>query len=370
RHRPAITGPSQLEFAVRDTGIGMTDEQMASLFRPFTQADASTTRQFGGTGLGLVISRKLAQALGGDIRIESRPGEGSVFTLAIAVETVASSGVVNDLSEMPTRSGSEPVASSTGLPGIRGRILLAEDGQDNQVLISMILRKAGAEVDIAANGRLAVEAVESARASGKPYDIILMDMQMPEMDGYEAAAVLRALGVETPIVALTAHSMSSDRQKCLDAGCSEYATKPIQRREFLSLIAGLLGKKPANHTAPDIAVGDVRASAEEAIRSSLEDDPDLAGILAEFVGKLSARVADMRQALTNGDWDSLRRSAHQLKGAGGGYGYSQLTEEARELEALAKQSDVEAATLSLSRVTILCRRIEAGCLAGGAKNPK
>ncbi|MCY2926242.1 MAG: CHASE domain-containing protein [Planctomycetota bacterium] len=216
RQRRASAGPAQLEFAVRDTGIGMTAEQIAGLFRPFTQADASTTRHFGGTGLGLAISRELAHALGGDVRVESRPGEGSVFTLTVSAEAVESSGVVTDLSEMPARSGSKPVAPSTQLPSIQGRILLAEDGQDNQVLISMILRKVGAQVDIAANGLLAVEAVASARASGKPYDIILMDMQMPEMDGYQAAQAIDR-SASMPAAATTPASPSKGGSSC---GCS------------------------------------------------------------------------------------------------------------------------------------------------------
>jgi PAS domain S-box-containing protein len=230
RHRPAAEGQAQLELEVRDTGIGMTAEQIAGLFRPFAQADESTTRRFGGTGLGLAISRKLAQAMGGDVKVESRLGEGSVFTLVVAAQAVDSSEVVNNLSEIPARTIGQPNDSSIQSSGVHGRVLLAEDGQDNQTLISTILHKAGAEVDIVVNGCQAVEAVESAQRARRPYDIILMDMQMPEMDGYQAASKLRRMGIHTPIVALTAHAMASDRQKCLDSGCSEYVAKPIQRQ--------------------------------------------------------------------------------------------------------------------------------------------
>ena len=368
RHCQAPAGPGHLEFEVRDTGIGMTAEQIAGLFQPFTQTDASTSRLFGGTGLGLAISKKLAEALGGDVRIESRPGEGSVFTLTIAAEMVDFSGLVNDLSEMPARLGSQPGTQSTETAVVRGRILLAEDGRDNQVLISTILRKAGAEVDIAANGRLAVEAVESARDSGRPYDIILMDMQMPEMDGYQATAHLRAVGIGTPIVALTAHAMANDRQKCLDAGCTEYVTKPIRRQTFLALLAGILDGTPAAAEPRDVAPAEAPGPMEQAIHSSFQSDPDMTDIIAEFVAQLASRAADMRRALDHGDWDSLCRSAHQMKGAGGGYGYQQLTEEAHELEAHAKQNDVEAAAMSLGRLTGLCRRIQAGAAADGLRN--
>ncbi len=367
RHHPGPSGPAHLEFEVRDTGIGMTPEQVASLFRPFTQADATTTRNFGGTGLGLAISKKLAEALGGDVRVESRLGDGSVFTLTVSAETIDSCGAITSLSEAPSRH-IRPGGSSTPFASVHGRILLAEDGLDNQVLISTILRKAGAEVDIAVNGRLAFEAVESARASGRPYEIILMDMQMPEMDGYEAAWRLRAAGIKAPIVALTAHAMAGDRQKCLDAGCNEYASKPIHRREFLSLLAGLLEAKAAPDAATGTKATENPGVAAESISSAFQDDPDLAEIIVEFVQKLAARVDGMRQALANGDWESLRRLAHQMKGAGGSYGYPMLTEEARELEIRAKQSDLEAASLSLSRLTILCRRIQAGCVACGTRS--
>ena len=219
---------------VRDSGIGMTTEQIDGLFRPFTQADTSTTRRFGGTGLGLVISRGLARKMGGDVTVSSEPGEGSCFLATFLAAHAPSEASLED--------ATEPVAEPRALSG---RILLAEDGLDNQRLISHHLRRAGAEVIVVENGALALDAVEAASTSGFPFDLILMDMQMPEMDGYEAARTLRKRGHRLPIVALTAHSMASDRDRCLAAGCSDFATKPIRRDDLLATCARWLDARRA-----------------------------------------------------------------------------------------------------------------------------
>ena len=187
-----------MAFDVKDTGIGMTPEQIGRLFQPFAQADSSTTRQYGGTGLGLAISKRLAEALGGDIHVISRPGEGSTFTFTMETELPEPVRMLNDLSEAAARASHQPQSASPAAVKLRGRVLLAEDGPDNQKLISAILRKAGAEVDVAANGRSAVEKALAALSAGTPYDAILMDMQMPEMDGYEATRQLRQSGYDKP----------------------------------------------------------------------------------------------------------------------------------------------------------------------------
>ncbi|HRW55590.1 MAG TPA: PAS domain-containing protein, partial [Phycisphaerae bacterium] len=240
--------PSSLEFSVIDTGIGMTPEQAGRLFQPFEQADSSTVRRFGGTGLGLAISRRLAQMLGGDISIAATaPGGGTTMRVvveagvvgdAVWIDDVAAALVDSDTDEDQgvDQSGSTASGRCDALSGVR--ILLAEDGKDNQVLITHILRKAGADVETADNGRSAVEKARQAVANNEPFDIVLMDMQMPVMDGYEAAGVLRAEGYERPIVALTAHAMGREMERCLTVGCDGYMTKPISRAK---LIAGVCG---------------------------------------------------------------------------------------------------------------------------------
>jgi Amt family ammonium transporter len=210
------------------------------LFTPFTQADASTTRKFGGTGLGLSISRRLAQMLEGDIVVASVPGFGSRFSLLL--DTGPLEGV--PMLDYPRDLTGEPAPNKARMEMIQlpdgCRILLVEDGLDNQRLISLILRKAGAEVTVVENGELGMQAALAASEQGLPFDVVLMDMQMPVLDGYAATTRLRALGYAQPIIALTAHAMNGDRQKCLAAGCDDYAQKPVERNKLLQQISKLI----------------------------------------------------------------------------------------------------------------------------------
>jgi signal transduction histidine kinase/CheY-like chemotaxis protein len=226
----------EARFDVIDTGIGMTAEQVGRLFRPFEQAERDTARRFGGTGLGLAISRQLARLLAGDIEAHSTPGSGSVFRLSVhaGIVTSAASG------DAP-RARIDDDTVPTSLPI---RVLLAEDGLDNQRLIAHHLTKVGAEVTTVGDGAAAVEAAITADRSGSPFDIVLMDMHMPRMNGVEATRALRTAGYAAPIIALTAAAMASDRVQCLEAGCDDYAMKPIQRAALLKLCArwGMRGK--------------------------------------------------------------------------------------------------------------------------------
>ncbi len=227
-----------LQFDVIDTGRGMTDEQVAKLFQPFMQADTSTTRKFGGTGLGLTISKRFAELLGGDITVAATEmGVGTTFRATVTTGPLDAVKMLDDPTSATVvadaASAVAPVAPSD-LHGLR--ILLAEDGPDNQKLISHILKRAGADVTVADNGTIAVEATLAARDEGTPFDCILMDMQMPVMDGYEATGQLRQRDYSGPIIALTAHAMDSDREKCIKAGCDDYATKPINRKNLIEKI--------------------------------------------------------------------------------------------------------------------------------------
>ena len=240
-HANNARGGTLLRFDVSDTGIGMTADQLKTLFQPFTQVDTSMTRRYGGTGLGLTISKRLARILGGDLTVRSQRGKGSVFSLTVGTGSLdhvrmLDSPVVTDFvrSEAPEAL---PEGLRVKREALRGkRILLAEDGPDNQRLITFILRKVGAEVAVAGNGQLAVERALQARSRQQPFDMILMDMQMPVLDGYEATRRLRAQGYSGAIVALTAHAMAGDREKCLRAGCDDFATKPIERGRLIATI--------------------------------------------------------------------------------------------------------------------------------------
>ncbi len=233
----------ELRLQIVDTGVGMTSEQLQRLFQPFEQADASTTRRFGGTGLGLQISKRFAEMLGGSISAVSEVGVGSVFTLAVATGPLAGVPMVAPgIGPDVAGDRSQEAEPSSGEPPLKGlRILLAEDGPDNQRLIAFQLRNAGAVVYVAGYGRLAVEAltrdgtVDAPLVHPLPVDLILTDMQMPEMDGYSATRLLRSKGCDLPILALTAHAMRGDADKCLAAGCDDYATKPINRRVLLRM---------------------------------------------------------------------------------------------------------------------------------------
>jgi PAS domain S-box-containing protein len=240
-------GAHSLQFDVRDTGIGMSHEQLAYLFQPFSQADNSTTRRFGGTGLGLSISKRLVEMLGGTIDVVSEPGLGSSFTFTIDPGNLDGVPMVEPLFESsPARAvavtgGASAMAANGALPNhLRGRILVAEDGPDNQRLITHLLHKFGAEVTVVADGRSAVSVALAAESTQAPFDLVLMDMQMPVMDGYQAAGELRRIGYQKPIVALTANAMSGDRERCIAAGCTDFTPKPVERKALLGVLQRLL----------------------------------------------------------------------------------------------------------------------------------
>lgn len=219
---------------VLDTGIGIEPEKLGTVFDAFTQADGSTTRKYGGTGLGLTVSKRLALKMGGDIIVNSKVNEGSSFRLEIPFTEMRED-----------RSGDTPVArevdtSASGLAGLR--ILLAEDERVNQHLIKVILRKAGAEVEVADDGPEAFRKIVASWEGGDAFDCVLLDMQMPGMDGYTVVGKLREMGYERPVIALTAHAMQSDRKKCMDAGCDEFASKPIQKKPLFGLIQNFCRK--------------------------------------------------------------------------------------------------------------------------------
>ncbi len=226
----------QMQFEITDTGIGMSEEEISRLFQPFTQADMSHTRRFGGTGLGLHISQKLAKLLGGLVEVRSEPGVGSTFTLTIHP------GPLEDVEmESPTKvlpKTEEPVKRRK----FHGRILFAEDVPEVQRFVQMNLQRAGLGVELAGNGEVAIEKALASKAEGKPYDLILMDIQMPEVSGFEATRRLRQEGWSGPIIALTAHAMTGDKERCLAAGCDDYISKPMTDEALFGTIGRYLGE--------------------------------------------------------------------------------------------------------------------------------
>ncbi len=259
----------RLEVDVVDSGIGMNETQQAKLFQPFTQTDASTTRTYGGTGLGLTISRKLARMLGGDVVIvDSSPGVGTRFRLSIETGPLVFERLDASNGKLPQRARISP-SPNTSINGLTNvRILLAEDGPDNQRLISHVLKKAGAEVAIVENGQLAVEAALLAAENQRAFHVVLMDMQMPVLDGYGATRRLRDYEYRRPIIALTANAMSGDEQKCRDAGCDGYCTKPIDRVRLIAEVAAFATAQTAAEPALS-ATFDTTASASVENRQPL-----------------------------------------------------------------------------------------------------
>lgn len=238
----------RLLIDVSDTGEGISPEDSKSLFQPFGQGDQSLTRKHGGTGLGLSICRRFAELMGGTVSLaHTTPGKGSCFRIDLPLVTVE--GVAMTANFVAVENN-YPFSTNITAVCLNGRILLAEDGPDNQHLIAFHLRKAGASVDIARNGRIALEMIENAAAKQEPYNLLVTDMQMPEIDGYTLARTIRQKGITLPIVALTAHAMSHDRDKCISAGCDDYASKPIDKNALLNTCAAWINSSQRNSSMP------------------------------------------------------------------------------------------------------------------------
>ncbi len=491
-----------VRFAVRDTGIGIPADRMDRLFKSFSQVDASTTRKYGGTGLGLTISKQIVELMGGQIGVESKEGKGSTFWFAVVLEKQPSDkqqhpielGVIenirvlvvdgNDTSRhifrkyleswncrvedvpsaveamkelgdavdvndpfkvvlmdycLPDMDGeslcreikadpklkdlilvmltsigrrgdaehfrklgfaaylTKPLKKSqlldclrlvTGESASTGKhtagqivtqysisedhkqrvsILLAEDNMVNQKIALHILEnKLGFHADAVINGKEAIESLERS-----DYDLVLMDCQMPEMDGYEAARKIRDEGSSVrnhgiPIIAMTANAVNGDKEKCLNAGMDDYITKPINRQEFTNIIKRYLqngGEQQLSPSpSPEVQESGTteQVSIPEIIYSEYADDADLVELIDEFVAGLEADVESMRKVLESGDHDGLRRLAHQMKGAGGSYGYSMLTGAAMRLEGAAKAEDVKAGTAALDKLEAFCQSVIRG----------
>ncbi len=334
----------QLVVEVRDTGIGIPSDKLETIFQPFVQADDSVTRQFGGTGLGLSISRRIAAALGGGLEVESAVGEGSTFTLRIAAPNATGLIEHHTTKQQPVADVID-VATKQTVDFAGARILVVDDGDTNRKLIRLLLERGGAKVSMADNGQVAVDL-----ASHTPFDLILMDMQMPVLDGYTATARLRDLGFTGPIIALTAHAMSGDRAKCEQAGCTDYLPKPIDAAQLFQTV-GACFDAPTNRDKPSADVSPIRSLLPT-------EDEELREIVAEFVDTFDRKLSEMQAAWDVGDAAKLAELAHWLKGAGGTVGFACFTTPAQKLEQTAKEGKLAKVQEQLSGLRQLRQRLE------------
>jgi len=356
RCQPLDDGDMELHFSVRDTGIGLTEEQQGRLFRAFSQADASTSRRFGGTGLGLAISRQLVENMGGQIGVESQPGQGSVFSFFVRVGTPGEAEAAELKARLLKPSGLREAVTTTAQSLKGARILVAEDNEVNQQVVSEFLKLGGLEVVVAGDGE---QALQKLRA--EPYDAVLMDMMMPHMDGLEATRRLREEPrfKRLPVIALTANATPEDRERCLEAGMNDFLTKPIDPSELFRVLLLWVKISPVSF-APDAV-----APVEEAAL------PDLPGIntdlllqrmrgkstacrriLAMFAQQNSGIEARFRSLIDCADWEGSQRLAHTLKGTAGNVAADALAEAVTRLEAACKAREPLLAEIELERTLI------------------
>ncbi|AQT68190.1 Autoinducer 2 sensor kinase/phosphatase LuxQ [Anaerohalosphaera lusitana] len=338
------SGNQYISLSVEDTGIGISKARQQSIFESFTQEDGSTTRKYGGTGLGLTITKKLTELMDGTLTLESTKGEGSIFTITIP------SGIENLKSDSPNlytykQKKSEFVKDE--VYSFKGEVLVAEDVKTNQLLIKQMLSKLGVSVTIVGDGKKAVDQTEKDR-----YDLIFLDIQMPHMNGYEAAKLIKKRKISVPIVALTANAMSGDKEKCLANGFDDYLSKPIQRGELIRILDKHIERSSENPAESakshdrnsEIDRTDINTS-EEDLREGLKLDLNWTELVARAGGIDNAEmlieiwhedmcetIAELKQAVSRKDRDRISSLAHKIKGSAANITVESVRKNAETLE--------------------------------------
>ena len=367
--------PDQLELIVEDTGIGMTREQMSKVFDPFTQADSSTTRRFGGTGLGLSISKRLAEALGGRLEVASEVGVGTRFTMTFRATCPEGVRVLD--AEEAIRCATSVRRGEFNRVDLSGvRVLVVDDGETNRDLIRLLLADAGATILTANDGAQAVDALIHQRVD---VDVVLMDMQMPVMDGYQATVELRNVGYDKPIIALTANAMVGDERRCRESGCTEYLTKPLNLNALLDRVGALSqraedGNDMGMNQTPKTPKSNSSTSPPEWVspretesETSILPDDWLREFASDFVVRVSDHLPQMIQACESGDLDEVGRQAHWIKGTGGTVGLDRLTELAIGCERAVEDTNVDEVYASLKEIKeyLEAAKLEMSSVDGG-----
>ncbi len=358
------TGPdrAELEIQVKDTGVGIPEDRIDHIFEAFSQADASTTRRFGGTGLGLTISKHLTELMGGRIWVESEVGAGSTFHFTIQVRLAGASESAGQ--ERPPASIDRDLARKLPL-----RILVADDSVVNQKVARMFLERMGYRCDLAANGLEVLEALKR-----QPYDVVLMDVQMPELDGLETTRRIRrdtAADKQPRIIAVTAGAMRGDREKCLAAGMDDYVSKPVQAEELqAALVRGSnltfadLEKTPGEEPADSADLAALRRSQAGINLAVLIDlyrlRPQVMNDLVEnFLSSAAGRVEAVKDAVDRCDNEALERAAHSLKGSCGTLGAARMAEVCSDLVSIAREGNSAEAALAAGRLVEEHRKVRA-----------
>ena len=310
-----------LRFTISDTGVGIPSEKLDAVFERFTQADSSTTRRFGGSGLGLTISKRLVELMGGRIWVASVVGKGSAFSFAVPLEIWAGA----------TRRAAMPVGTGPAPPLPALHILLVEDSPDNRTITVAYLQDTPYRVDIAENGAIACE-----KFAAGDYDMVLMDRQMPVMDGLTATRAIRKWEQAnhrppTPIIALTAAALKGDREKCIAAGCTAFLTKPIKQEVLLQTII--------EHSIVAPPSSKMENRQKETIL--VHANPRFADLIPGFLQNRRQDIIDVLDALERGDFEVVENLAHGMKGAGGSYGFQAITDIGAALEQAAKTADTD-----------------------------
>jgi CheY-like chemotaxis protein/HPt (histidine-containing phosphotransfer) domain-containing protein len=334
--------PGALRFTISDSGIGIPGEKLGAVFERFTQADSSTTRRYGGSGLGLTISKRLVELMGGRIWVESRVGQGSVFSFAVPLE----------IWEGATRRAAVQVGTGPEPPLPALHVLLVEDSPDNRTITVAYLQDTPYRVDIAENGAVACDKFIAGQ-----YDLVLMDRQMPVMDGLTATRAIREWEQAnhrrpTPIIALTASALKGDQEKCMAAGCTAYLTKPIKQEVLLQAI------REHSQVTPD---GLQPRSAPEPSRQDaifVRAIPRFADLMPGFLQNRRQDVIAMLAALDRGDFETVESLGHGMKGSGGNYGFQAITDIGAGLEQAASSADPGASRQWVAQLSEYLDRVE------------
>lgn len=356
-----------IRFDVEDTGIGIPADKQDSIFEEFAQIDSGATRRFGGAGLGLAITRKLAHLLGGELSLTSKVGAGSVFSLTIPAGVGVKSQPLFDKYKLVIDLNQElETSDTTEQVKFSGRVLVAEDSQSNQMLIKLLLEKLDLQVTMAQDGKEAVD-----KALSQPFDLIFMDIQMPNMDGYEATRALRRNQLKTPIIALTAYAMKGDDEKCFSAGCSDYIAKPIDRETLLRVISKYLPSKskalsesrdsvkPKVDELSRLCSDTASSQAESAeptnqqdskvpvdwtdIMKICDDEDTIKEVVGVILVETPQSIESLAEAIRAKDSKDIQYYGHKLKGTARHIGAVQLSEKAGRIECAGRHKDINTA---------------------------